>query len=265
MKSNKKASDYDNSGPMPQLQKTSVHNSKELRTHDHSNEPSSSKLVLNVSLPTDTTTPSLQELDFLFSPLFEEYFTARNEKPTTTTTNVNAEENNTNQAADAQFQPYEFFNPFCTPNHLLEQVRGNPSKTVQTRRQLATDPEICMFALTMSTAEPKNIKEAMADHAWIEAMQEELHQFDRLEEEGIDFEESFAPVAHLEAIRIFISDIAHKSFPIYQMDVKTDFLNGLLKEEVYVAQPDGFVDPDHPEKVFRLKKALYGLKQAPRA
>ncbi|GKD67652.1 retrovirus-related pol polyprotein from transposon TNT 1-94 [Tanacetum coccineum] len=136
---------------------------------------------------------------------------------------------------------------------------------------------MCMFALTVSIVEPKNIKEAMADSAWIEAMQEELHQFDRLQvwelvdkpfgknEEGIDFEESFALVARLEAVRIFVAYAAHKSFPIYQMDVKTEFLNGPLKEEVYVAQPDGFVDPDHPEKVYRLRKALYGLKQAPRA
>ncbi|GJR29500.1 retrovirus-related pol polyprotein from transposon TNT 1-94 [Tanacetum coccineum] len=117
----------------------------------------------------------------------------------------------------------------------------------------------------------------MADSAWIEAMQDELHQFDRLQvwelvrnlfgknEEGIDFEESFAPVARLEAVRIFVAYAAHKSFPIYQMDVKTAFLNDPLKEEVYVAQPDGFNDPDHPDKVYRLRKALYGLKQAPRA
>nr|GEY26102.1 retrovirus-related Pol polyprotein from transposon TNT 1-94 [Tanacetum cinerariifolium] len=85
------------------------------------------------------------------------------------------------------------------------------------------------------------------------------------QEEGIDFEESFAPVARLEAVWIFIAYAAHKSFPIYQMDVKTEFLSGPLKEEVYVAQLDEFVDPDHPEKVYRLKKALYGLKQAPRA
>ncbi|GJR09443.1 retrovirus-related pol polyprotein from transposon TNT 1-94 [Tanacetum coccineum] len=85
------------------------------------------------------------------------------------------------------------------------------------------------------------------------------------QEEGIDFEESFAPVARLEAVRIFVAYAAHKSFPIYQMDVKTAFLNGPLKEEVYVAQPDGFIDPDHPDKVYRLRKALYGLKQAPRA
>nr|GEY27073.1 uncharacterized mitochondrial protein AtMg00810-like [Tanacetum cinerariifolium] len=68
------------------------------------------------------------------------------------------------------------------------------------------------------------------------------------QEKGIDFEESFAPVACLEAVWIFIVYAAHKSFPIYQMDVKTAFLNGLLKEEVYVAQPDEFVDPDHPKK-----------------
>ncbi|GKD22939.1 retrovirus-related pol polyprotein from transposon TNT 1-94, partial [Tanacetum coccineum] len=85
------------------------------------------------------------------------------------------------------------------------------------------------------------------------------------QEEGIDFEESFAPIARLEAVRIFVAYAAHKSFPIYRMDVKTAFLIGPLKEEVYVAQPDGFVDPDHPDKVYRLRKALYGLKQALRA
>nr|GEW75234.1 hypothetical protein [Tanacetum cinerariifolium] len=85
------------------------------------------------------------------------------------------------------------------------------------------------------------------------------------QEEGLDFEESFEPVARIEAIRIFIANAASKNMTIYQMDVKTAFLNGELKEEVYVSQPDGFVDPDHPTHVYRLKKALYGLKQAPRA
>nr|GEX76586.1 retrovirus-related Pol polyprotein from transposon TNT 1-94 [Tanacetum cinerariifolium] len=85
------------------------------------------------------------------------------------------------------------------------------------------------------------------------------------QEEGIDFEESFALVARLEAVQIFVAYPAHKSFPIYQMDVKMAFLNGPLKQEVYVVQSDGFVDPDHPEKVYRLRKALYGLKQAPKA
>nr|GFA54615.1 uncharacterized mitochondrial protein AtMg00810-like [Tanacetum cinerariifolium] len=100
-----------------------------------------------------------------------------------------------------------------TKDHLLEQVIGNPSQSVRTRRQLESDAEMCMFALTVSRTDPKNIKEAMADSAWIELMQEELHQFDRLEE-GVDFEESFAPVARLEAVRgdillvqIYVDDI----------------------------------------------------------
>ncbi|GJS49203.1 retrovirus-related pol polyprotein from transposon TNT 1-94 [Tanacetum coccineum] len=85
------------------------------------------------------------------------------------------------------------------------------------------------------------------------------------QKDGINFEESFAPVARLEAVRIFVAYAAHKNFPIYQMDIKTAFLNGPLKEEVFVRQPDGFVDPDFSNHVYRLKKALYGLKQAPRA
>ncbi|GKD36953.1 retrovirus-related pol polyprotein from transposon TNT 1-94 [Tanacetum coccineum] len=85
------------------------------------------------------------------------------------------------------------------------------------------------------------------------------------QEEGIGFEESFAPVARLEAVRIFVAYAAHKNFPIYQMDVKTAFLNGPLKEEVFVRQTDAFVDPDFLNHVYCLKKALYGLKQVPRA
>ncbi|GJV02942.1 retrovirus-related pol polyprotein from transposon TNT 1-94 [Tanacetum coccineum] len=85
------------------------------------------------------------------------------------------------------------------------------------------------------------------------------------QEEGIDFEESFTPVARIEAICIFIANVTHKNKMIFQMDVKTAFLNGELKEEVYVSQPEGFVDQDNPSHVYKLKKALYGLKQAPRA
>nr|GEW56237.1 hypothetical protein [Tanacetum cinerariifolium] len=85
------------------------------------------------------------------------------------------------------------------------------------------------------------------------------------QEEGIDFEKSFAPVARIEAIRIFIANAASRNLTVYLMDGKTAFLNGELKEEVYVSQPKGFVDPDHPTHVYPLKKALYGLKQAPRA
>nr|GEY67014.1 retrovirus-related Pol polyprotein from transposon TNT 1-94 [Tanacetum cinerariifolium] len=85
------------------------------------------------------------------------------------------------------------------------------------------------------------------------------------QEEGIDFEESFAPVARMEAIRILLAYAAHKGFTMYQMDIKTAFLHGSLKEDVYVCQPEGFIDADYPSHVYKLKKALYGLKQASRA
>ncbi|GJY62142.1 retrovirus-related pol polyprotein from transposon TNT 1-94 [Tanacetum coccineum] len=85
------------------------------------------------------------------------------------------------------------------------------------------------------------------------------------QEEGIDFEESCTPVARMEAIRIFLAYAAHKSFTVFQMDMKTAFLHGTLKQDVYVCQPKGFIDADHPSHVYKLKKALYGLKQAPRA
>nr|GEZ80450.1 retrovirus-related Pol polyprotein from transposon TNT 1-94 [Tanacetum cinerariifolium] len=85
------------------------------------------------------------------------------------------------------------------------------------------------------------------------------------QEEGINFEESFASIARMEAIRIFLAYAAHKSITVFQMDVKTAFLHGTLKEDVYVCQPEGFIDADHPSHVYKLNKALYGLKQAPRA
>ena len=83
--------------------------------------------------------------------------------------------------------------------------------------------------------------------------------------EGVDFDESFALVAHMESIRILLALACHLKFKLYQMDVKTAFLNRFLKEYVYIAQPKGFIDPHFPDHVLYLKKALYGLKQAPRA
>nr|GFC75327.1 Gag-Pol polyprotein [Tanacetum cinerariifolium] len=158
-------------------------------------------------------------------------------------------------AENDQVADDEFIHIFCTP----VQDQGETS----TRRQLESDAEMCMFVLTVSRTEPKKIKEAMVDSAWIELMQEELHQFDQLDvwelvdrplctnvinlkwlwknkrdeentvirnksllvakgyaqKEGVDFEESFAPVARLEAVRLFIAYAAHKSFIVYQMDV----------------------------------------------
>ncbi|GJU56941.1 retrovirus-related pol polyprotein from transposon TNT 1-94 [Tanacetum coccineum] len=188
LSSRTKASDYDNSVPEPPNKMVF---------------PTAKRQILQLGLN-------------FFSPLLEDYYNP---------THGLAEENNNDQAPNASFQEDEFINPFCTRRSPLEQVRGNPTMPVQTRRQLATDPEMCYVRCS----------------------------------------QTMAPVARLEAVRIFVAHAAHKSFPIYQMDVKTAFFNGPLKEEVYVAQPEGFVDPDHPEKVYLLRKALYGLKQAPRA
>nr|GEW20018.1 retrovirus-related Pol polyprotein from transposon TNT 1-94 [Tanacetum cinerariifolium] len=85
------------------------------------------------------------------------------------------------------------------------------------------------------------------------------------QQEGIDYDETFAPVARIEAIRLFLAYDDHKDFTVFQMDVKTTFLNGILKKEVYVGQPSGFVSKQYPDHVYALDKALYGLKQAPRA
>ncbi|GJV67372.1 retrovirus-related pol polyprotein from transposon TNT 1-94 [Tanacetum coccineum] len=250
-----KASDYDNSDPVPPRQ--------------------------NVVPTAEKTDSSQQGLEFLFSPLLEEYYNPAH---------GHAEDNNNDQAPNASFQEAEFINPFCTRvqeigesssrnidntdvhsfqpqshdyrwtrDHPLEQVYGNPTMPVQTRQQLATDPEM--------------------------SMQDELHQFDRLKvwelvdkpfgkmiiklkwlwKNKKDEDQTVIRNKARLVAKGYAQEEAHKSFPIYQMDVKTAFLNGPLKEEVYVAQPEGFVDPDHPEKVYLLRKALYGLKQAPRA
>nr|GEZ86713.1 hypothetical protein [Tanacetum cinerariifolium] len=168
-----------------------------------------------------------------------------------------------------------------TKDHPLEQVIRNPSQSVRTRRQLESDAVMCMFALTFDRLDvcglvdrPLCTNVINLKWLWKNKRDEEntvIQNKYRLvakgyaQKEGIDFEESFAPVARSEAVRLFIAYAAHKSFTIYLMDVKTAFLYGPLKEEVYVNQPDGFVDPYHPDKVYRLKKALYALKQAPRA
>ncbi|GJR67325.1 retrovirus-related pol polyprotein from transposon TNT 1-94 [Tanacetum coccineum] len=196
-----------------------------------------------------------------------------------------------------------------TKDHPLKNIIGELERPVSIRLQLHEQALFCYYDAFLTSVEPKNYKDALIQACWIEAMQEELHEFDRLEvwelvprpdkvmiitlkwiykvkldelggilknkarlvargyrqEKGIDFEESFAPVARLDAIRIFLAYAAHMNMVVYQLDVKTTFLNGILREEVYVSQPDGFVDQDNLNHVYKLKKALYGLKQAPRA
>nr|GEV23246.1 hypothetical protein [Tanacetum cinerariifolium] len=131
------------------------------------------------------------------------------------------------------------------------------------------DFHTCMLACFLSQDEPKRVHQVLKDPSWIEAMQEKLLQFKmqkgHTQEEGIDYEEVFTPVARIEAIRLFLAYASFMGFMVYQMDVKSAFLYGTTEEEVYVYQPPGFENPNHPDKVYKVVKALYGLHQAPRA
>ncbi|GJW14601.1 putative ribonuclease H-like domain-containing protein [Tanacetum coccineum] len=185
----------------------------------------------------------------------------------------------------------------------IDHVIGDVQSSVQTRRMTTSYSELgflsaiyegkshqdlhtCLFACFLSQEEPKRVSKALSDPAWVEAMQEEPLQFKlnkkdergivirnkarlvaqgHTQEEGIDYDEVFAPVARIEAIRMFLAYASYIGFMVYQMDVKSAFLCGQIEEEVYVCQPTGFEDPDHPDKVYKVVKALYGLHQAPRA
>ncbi|GJU13131.1 retrovirus-related pol polyprotein from transposon TNT 1-94 [Tanacetum coccineum] len=226
--------------------------------------------------------------------------------------NESPHEESTSQGSSSNVRqthtPFEHLSKW-TKDHPITNVINDPSRSVFMRKQLKTDAMWCYFDAFLTFIEPKNFKQAMTEASWIDAMQEEIHEFERLQvwelvpcpdkvlliklkwiykvkidefggvlkhkaklvaqgfrqEKGIDFKESFAPVARIEAIRIFIANAAHKNIKIFKMDVKMAFLNGELKEEVYVSQPEGFVNQDNPAHVYKIKKALYGLKQAPRA
>nr|GEW99129.1 retrovirus-related Pol polyprotein from transposon TNT 1-94 [Tanacetum cinerariifolium] len=235
----------------------------------------------------DADVPSQQELDLLFGTLYDDFFNAGSNPSTniqstsalSTPTNAHAEENNNDQAEE-HLQDDEFTNPFCAPAH--EEAESSSHNISDSNVPTFNQPLVSEYRWKKDhpleqvwELVDKPFGKLIIKLKWLwknkkDEDQTVIRNKARLvakgyaQEEGIDFEESFAPVARLEAVRIFIAYVAHKCFPIFQMDVKTTFLNGPLKEEVYVAQPDGFIDPDHPEKVYRLKKALYGLKQAPR-
>ncbi|GKE25483.1 retrovirus-related pol polyprotein from transposon TNT 1-94 [Tanacetum coccineum] len=163
-------------------------------------------------------------------------------------------------------QPHEHLRKW-TDSHPIDNIIGNPSRPVSIRKQLATDALWCFYNSILSKVEPKNFQSAVKLDEYGDVLKNKARVVAKgfSQEEGLDFEESFTPVARLEAIRIFLANTASKNMMVYQMDMKTTFLNDELKEEVYVSQPEGFVDPDRPNHVYRLKKALYGLKQAPRA
>ncbi|GJS47222.1 putative ribonuclease H-like domain-containing protein [Tanacetum coccineum] len=187
--------------------------------------------------------------------------------------------------------------------HPKDQIIRDPKSAVQTRgmtkkssgehamisyvqkqrRSNHKDFQNCLFACFLSQQEPIKITQALNDESWVEAMQEEMLQNKKYErgilvrnkarlvaqgykqEEGLDYDEVFAPVARIEAIRLFLSYASFMNFLVYQMDVKSAFLYGTIKEEVYVSQPPGFVDPEFLKKVYKVEKALYGLHQALRA
>nr|GEX95891.1 retrovirus-related Pol polyprotein from transposon TNT 1-94 [Tanacetum cinerariifolium] len=203
-----KASDYDNSNPVPQRQ--------------------------NVSSSADAHVPSQQELDLLFGPLYNEFFTAE----PSTSTYVQAEENNDNQAEKEHLQDDEFTNPFCTP---VQEVAESSSHNIAMQEELHQFDRLQVWDLV-----DKPFGKTVKRLKWLwknkkDEDQTVIRNKARLvakgyaQEKGIDFEESFDPVARLEAVRIFVAYAAHKSFPNYQMDVKTAFLNGSLKDEAKYA------------------------------
>ncbi|GJY31371.1 retrovirus-related pol polyprotein from transposon TNT 1-94 [Tanacetum coccineum] len=264
---------------------------------------SSTGLVPNLVSQQPCIPPKRDDWDRLFQPMFDEYFNpppiavspiqkaaapraeVLADSPMSTSIDQDAPSTRSSSNMRQLHTLFEHLGRW-TKDHLIANVIGDPSRSVSIRKQLKTNSMWCYFDAFLTSVKPKNFKQAMTEPLWIDAMQEEIHEFERLEvwelvpvlknkarlvaqgfrqEEGIDFKESFAPVARIEAIHIFIANVAHKNMTIYQMDVKMAFLNGELKEEVYVSQPEGFVDQDNPSHVYKLKKALYGLKQAPHA
>nr|GEY32881.1 retrovirus-related Pol polyprotein from transposon TNT 1-94 [Tanacetum cinerariifolium] len=223
----KMASDHVSSDPVPQCQRTTL--------KDDSLSPGP-QCQENVPHTAGTVTTS-NELDLLFSLMFDELLNGSTQvvskslaETTAYASNQYRGETSSRRVDSSNMHTFYQRHPSehrWTKYHPLEKVIGNPSQSVRTRHQLESNGEMY-----------------------------------RIKWRDVYVRTHFA---RLEAVRLFITYAAHKSFTLYQMDVKTAFLYGPLKEEVYVNQPDGFVDPYHPDKVYRLNKALYGLKQAPRA
>nr|GEW55455.1 hypothetical protein [Tanacetum cinerariifolium] len=174
------------------------------------------------------------------------------------------------------FNVHTFYQPYphekkWTKDHPLHKIISVPKLIVRTRGQLANS---CLFSCFLSSIEPDNVDEALRDVDWtiiktkwifknkkdesslIIQNKARLVAIGYSQQEGINYEETFAPVAQIEAIRLFLAYAAHKDFIVFQMDVKTTFLNEILKEEVYVGQPPGFFSTQYPDHVYALDKAL---------
>ncbi|GJT93134.1 retrovirus-related pol polyprotein from transposon TNT 1-94, partial [Tanacetum coccineum] len=226
----------------------------------------SSGLVSNQALATPYEPPTNKDLEILFQPMFDEYFEqSRVVRPVPSATADNAPVVSMGVIAGPTFEDnpiaqadlHPLVNPIAqetgsaesssgdSKDHPLDNVVGNPSFPVSTRKQLASDALWCLYNSLLSKVEPKNFKMAVNEYCWFQAIQDEIHEFDRLkldeygevlknkaqlvakgyrQEEGINFEESFAPVTRIEAIRIFIANAASKNMNIYQMDVKYNTL-----------------------------------------
>ncbi|GJW06155.1 putative ribonuclease H-like domain-containing protein, partial [Tanacetum coccineum] len=184
--------------------------------------------------------------------------------------------------------PVEFFSDEDQPEVDLGNILNSYTVSTTPNTRIHKDHPINnVISDVKSTIEPISIAKALSDSSWVEAMKEELFQFKlqqvwivvdlpigkraigtkwgHRQEKGIDYEGVFAPVARIEAIRLFLAYVSFMGFLVYQMDVKSAFLYGTIEEEVYVTQPLGFKEPDYPDKVCKVVKALYGLHQAPRA
>nr|GEV73550.1 retrovirus-related Pol polyprotein from transposon TNT 1-94 [Tanacetum cinerariifolium] len=247
----------------------------------------SSGLYLTYAPSTITTQqPTKGELDLLFEAMYDDFIggqpllTSSKHNNMLSNKEISVAESSSLQNVDP-LNMHTFYQPYphefqWTKDHPLEQVIGEPSRPVLTRNQLRSDGDMCMYALTFKRLDvwvlvpvPDNISPLTLKWLFKNKHDKEqtiIENKSRIiirgyrQEEGIDFEESFASVARMEAIRIFLAYAAHKSFLVFQMDVKTAFLHGSLKEDVYVCQPEGFIDADHPSHVYKLKKALIWVK-----
>nr|GEZ08866.1 uncharacterized mitochondrial protein AtMg00810-like [Tanacetum cinerariifolium] len=216
----------------------------------------------------DRTVTTSNELDLLFSLMFDELLNGSSKVVSKSSAVSAADAPNQRQQLTTPLDIHTTPVPTCQILTLAPTVISfeniNQAETYAENDQVADDEFINIFSTPVQDQEETSSRHVDSSnmHTFYQRYPSE-HRY--AQKEGVDFEESFTPVARLEAVRLFIAYAAHKSFTIYQMDVKFAFLYGPQKEEVYVNQPDGFVDPYHPDKVYQLKKALYGLKQAPSA
>ncbi|GKC76369.1 retrovirus-related pol polyprotein from transposon TNT 1-94, partial [Tanacetum coccineum] len=247
-------------------------------------DPGMNCVNFNTSSEDSQSVPSTSELDNLFGPMYEEYYATRSQEVsdnsaattlyndhTSLSLSIIVEHNDIPQIVSSSEEQIDIeLNPLVLNEVVNEFIQED-----------VVDFDGNMFHNAPPTPEFDELVECPVGRniikvKWIwknktDAENTVIRNKSRLvakgysQEEGTDFEESFAPVARLKVVRIFVAYAAHKNFTIFQMDVKTTFLNGPLKDKVFVQPPNGFVDLDFPNHIYRLKKALYGLKQAPRA